>query len=312
MPLDDALDALPPGVILSDVVRTTGATRLLERHVRSRRLTRIRPGAYVRAGEWEAASVERRHELLVEAAVRQLPDAVLSYESAAVAWGLPLLAAGAPRLHVSASWRGGGASSAGIVRHDAIRPIDVVDKDGRRMTTAALTVVDLARRRSFAQGLMAADAALRLELVTRDELVAEAGRHRRRRGVRRAEMVVALADARSGSPGESLSRARLRELGYATPELQVELTDERGFVGRVDFWWPTVRLAGEFDGRMKYRADGVDDARAVEDRVWDEKLREDRLRATGARVTRWTWATAIDPVRFDAHLRAARVPFARP
>ena len=107
--------------------------------------------------------------------------------------------------------------------------------------------------------------------------------------------------------GESLSRARIRELGLVVPELQVEVSDRSGRVGRVDFWWPDVRLVGEFDGRVKYRTDGLDDSRALEERVWAEKVREDRLRATGRAVVRWTWGTALDPKRLYAHLSAAGV-----
>lgn len=61
---------------------------------------------------------------------------------------------------------------------------------------------------------------------------------------------------------------------------------------------------GEFDGRLKYRAGGVRDARAPEERVWAEKRREDRLRALGLRVVRWTWETALDPARLGVVLAA--------
>src|SRR5674476_401682 len=51
--------------------------------------------------------------------------------------------------------------------------------------------------------------------------------------------------------------------------------------GRVDFWWPGARVVGEFDGRVKYgRANPS--GRPPEDVLWDEKLREDRLRAADA------------------------------
>ena len=73
-------------------------------------------------------------------------------------------------------------------------------------------------------------------------------------------------------------------------------------IGRVDFWWPDLGLVGEFDGRMKYRLDGVEDGRPLEDRLWTEKTREDRLRAAGARVARWTWDVAMDRRRFASHL----------
>ncbi len=117
--------------------------------------------------------------------------------------------------------------------------------------------------------------------------------------------MVGHADARSESVGESLSRARMVELGVELPALQHEIRDGRGLVGRVDFWWERHRLVGEFDGRLKYRADGIQDQRRVEERVWAEKRREDRLRATGVRVVRWTWAEALDVARMADVLDSA-------
>ncbi len=39
--------------------------------------------------------------------------------------------------------------------------------------------------------------------------------------------------------------------------------------------------------------------------MWAEKVREDRIRATGARVVRWTWRTAMSPELLLAQLTAA-------
>jgi len=47
-------------------------------------------------------------------------------------------------------------------------------------------------------------------------------------------------------------------------------------------------LAGEFDGRLKYRLDNPS-GRDIEDVLWQEKQREDRLRRQGVHFARWTW-----------------------
>ncbi|MBO9567999.1 MAG: hypothetical protein J7503_04155 [Cellulomonas iranensis] len=122
--------------------------------------------------------------------------------------------------------------------------------------------------------------------------------------------MVAHASGLAESPGESLSRARMIEIGLVLPALQAEMRDSRGLIGRVDFWWPTLGIVGEFDGRVKYRRDEVDDRRSPDDRLWDEKLREDRLRAAGSRVVRWTWDDAWDVARFADVMRRAGVPLA--
>jgi hypothetical protein len=102
------------------------------------------------------------------------------------------------------------------------------------------------------------------------------------------------------------------ELGLPEPVLQHEVRDEVGVVARVDFWWPGQRLVGEFDGRVKYRVDGIPDPRRLEDRVWTEKQREDRLRGLGLRVVRWTWADALDPHRLRSVLARAGLHPASP
>ena len=65
------------------------------------------------------------------------------------------------------------------------------------------------------------------------------------------------------------------------------VTDHRGFVGRVDFWWEEPGVVGEFDGRSKYGLDGSVPAAA--DRLWDEKLRQDFVTGFKTGVSRLTW-----------------------
>ncbi|UIJ36253.1 hypothetical protein [Allobranchiibius sp. GilTou73] len=104
---------------------------------------------------------------------------------------------------------------------------------------------------------------------------------------------MSLADRRSGSEGESLSRARMFEMGFPQPELQVRIPDGERRAAYGDFGWGD--LIGEFDGRVKYRADGFSGG-AAEEVVWREKLREDAIRRTH-RVVRWIWDDAFEPAR---------------
>jgi hypothetical protein len=76
--------------------------------------------------------------------------------------------------------------------------------------------------------------------------------------------------------------------GLPPPVPQWEVTDDGGpLVGRVDFGWPELRTVGEFDGRQKYGR-LLRDGQSAADAVYDEKLREDALRAEGLSVVRWT------------------------
>jgi hypothetical protein len=106
--------------------------------------------------------------------------------------------------------------------------------------------------------------------------------------------VAQLADARSMSPGESLSRAVMFRLSLPRPDLQVTVEDADGLVGIADFGWPGV--VGEFDGRGKYGVGPDSDPAEAAEVLWREKRREDRLRRQ-VRVARWTWADALDERR---------------
>lgn len=108
----------------------------------------------------------------------------------------------------------------------------------------------------------------------------------------------------SESPGESLSRARMIELGFVLPQLQTHLTGADGVDYRVDFWWEELGLIGESDGWGKYSVAGTDPAESLR----REKRREDALRERGHRFVRWGWADALDPQRMAELLVRNRVP----
>ena len=247
-----------------------------------------------------------RHALTVRAAVAAARGPVLvSHMSAAVLHGLPVVGVRDQRVHLTVAGASGGEMRAFVARHATEGPVAETVVGGVRVTTAARTVVDLARGSGFLAGVAAGDAALRLRRATMNELRDEVEAAGHGRGVRTARDVLAFVDERSGSAGESLSRVRMWEAGLATPDLQREFHDRQGFVGRVDFWWEDLRVVGEFDGRSKYGIDG--ESQDVRDQLWDEKIREDRLRAVVSRVVRWTWAEAWAGAPLVARLREAGV-----
>lgn len=303
--VDDVVAQMPAGIITLDDARRVGLDpRRLYGAERRGVLARVRPGAFVRAVEWAGMTPEARHVMRVHAAAAALHDPVFSHESAAAVWGLPLVADVVP-VHVARPRERGGSSWAGVVQHQSVAARRAVRHGGVLVTPVVDTVLDLAATRPFADAVVVADHALRAGLVTSEGLVSAATEWRGRRGGRRRLVVARFADRRAESPGESLSRARIHELGLPAPELQVRLRDPDGVIGRVDFWWSSMGLVGEFDGRVKYRAAGVDDPRRLEERLWAEKLREDRLRRAGARVARWTWSDALDRDRLAAVLARA-------
>ncbi len=180
----------------------------------------------------------------------------------------------------------------------------VAEVEGLRATSPARTVVDLAMTLPFAEAVVPADWALRSGIGReRLEQVLQEARPTYRR--RRAEAVLRFADGRAESPGESLSRAFMRMLGVPAPDLQVEFSDWRGRIGFVDFYWAEANLIGEFDGRVKYTDPRMLGGRSPGEVVVNEKRREDRLRAQGPGLCRWTWLDLATPATLGRVLAQA-------
>jgi len=91
--------------------------------------------------------------------------------------------------------------------------------------------------------------------------------------------------------------------GLRPDALQVEIRSAARLVGVVDAWFEDAAVAVEFDGYVKY-ADPWR-GRTPEQVVWDEKRREDALRALDIRVVRVVDADLGDSWgRTEARLRA--------
>jgi very-short-patch-repair endonuclease len=157
----------------------------------------------------------------------------------------------------------------------------VATRQGLPVTTAARTVIDLARTRDFRAGVVAADSALFKKLTTKEELQSVVAALPRRPGIARAAEVVEFADMKAESPLESVARVGLRDGGLPAPELQVQLGNEYEPIARVDFYWKKYRTAAEADGAMKYDQDPG---------LARRQLRRDHLlRAEGYEVVHFTW-----------------------
>ncbi len=254
----------------------------------------VRRGFWVDEVVWSTLTPEQRHAALVHAtdlACHEPGRHVYVLASAAAVWGMPRVEPWPEHVTVLATGpRTRGSSRIHI--HVGV-PTDGVSVHGVRVSAPARTAVDLARTGSLPTALAAADHGLRHGLFTHEELLeAAAAVPPRVRGRPTAWVVARLADGRSMSAGESLSRAQMYLLGLPRPELQVPLEDAKGAFGLGDFGWPGV--VGEFDGRLKYRVpEGADPEEAVAV-VWNEKRREDRIRRFSG-LARWVWAEALRP-----------------
>lgn len=186
-----------------------------------------------------------------------------------------------------------------------IKEDDVVVIDGVRVMALPRTVVDTARITPFEPAVCVADAAVRREPRVAAAALERLNEMRNWQGARNAGAVVAFADGRSESVGESRLRVLFRNVGLPAPELQVEFHKPSGlFVARSDFYFREQRTAGEFDGKQKYLryAPNGEDAGEV---VWREKRREDELRRLGIEVERVIWVDFDRPKAVEYRFRQA-------
>lgn len=292
------------GHVLAHQLPLLGATRRdLERWRRHGLLERVTRGVYAAPPPADTTRADR-YRRLVLAVLATHPGAGLvpAGPAAIVLHGLPLLGAPPRVVHVAGPRRGG-AKPGELVRPLGELPsAQVVVRDGRAIAGPARAALDTARLMGTLAGVAAADAALRAGSTTLDELASVCAGLAGRTGVAHARRAAQLASPLSESPGESWSAEVLDRHGLPTPVRQHVVHDADGLVGRVDFWWPGV--AGEFDGRVKYGRRNPS-GRAPEDVLWQEKRREDRLRAAGIRVVRWTAEDLARPGPWLRRLRDA-------
>lgn len=253
---------------------------------------------------------------VVAAATRGRVRQPLCGISAARVWGVPVLEDERAPVVDALGWDRRATRAATDVRYWATSDdrYRVVEHSGVLVTDLPRTVAELSVRSSFARAVGAIDWAIRVRrragepVTTRDEIRAAADALLLVRGRARLERALAFADGRSESAGESWMRVLIHQLGFEVPELQREYRMPDGRRFRTDFWWPTIRLAGEFDGRLKYRAGEVRGEREAEDIVTDEKDREDAVRSTGDGMLRCVWRELRDPRLLRHKLEAAGVP----
>lgn len=267
--------------------------------LRSGDLTRLRRGAYARAGaEPDRFEARLEHDLaLISAVDEQLGGShVISHASAALLWGLPSTRHDA--VHVTQA-RGPHHAPPDVERHRSQLPAeDVVELCGRAVTSLGRTVVDCATALGASDGLVVADAGLRAGL-DRSELLARLDGMSGRRGVRRARAVIAAADPGAESAGESRLRHLVLRAGLPVPRTQVPVETPEGTFW-ADMGWEELRLLGEYDGAAKYTARST-----AADAVARERRREVLIERESWGVARATSADLRRPQHFLAALAAA-------
>jgi hypothetical protein len=155
-----------------------------------------------------------------------------------------------------------------------LAPHDVTQLHGLTLTTELRTALDLGRKLPRRDALAALDAFMRLCGVHKADLIASLPRFAGRRGVRQLRELVAIADGRAESTGESWTRLAIHDAGIPapTPQLWVEHHGRRLF--RLDLGWLRSKVAVEYDGEQFHDS--------------DEQRKHDRRRRMWLRDHGWT------------------------
>ena len=284
---------------------------------RAGEIERIRRGAYRvvpddgsrRPDTWSAArrlQVDRARAL-----GRQLRTAHwFSHQTAAMLHGLPLWRLPS-ETHLLQTYRASSRAAADVRRHFVeVRPSDGGEVLGLPVTTLERTVADCATTLPPLDALVVADAALARGL-DRDRTVQLV--RMRSRGVRRALLLLDLADPGAESPWESWLRYVGHWAGLPRPRTQVPVSTALGDF-RVDLGWEAHGVLAEFDGLVKYRAGALGPDHDPDRARIAEKRRSDAIaESTGTRPLHVTSRDAPDPqavadrlvARFPADVRRA-------
>ncbi|SSC24354.1 Protein of unknown function DUF559, partial [Klenkia terrae] len=268
---------------------------------------RVFPDVYIAAG------VPLTHELRVRAALVLFPDAVVCGRSAARLWGVDVdgptgdpdradVEVARPRRAPDADGirrPAGQQRIAGlVVRRRAVFAQDVGRRDGVRLTLPTVTALDLAAELRHDDAVVVLDQFCQLgprehRTVTLADLEDRAGT-RTGRGCRRIRAALADADGLAESPQETRTRLVLHRSALPRPMAQHRVRDARGReVARVDFAWPALRVALEYDGEVHLT------------RLGPDRQRMNRLQAAGWRVLYVTAADLHHPERIVALVAAA-------
>lgn len=301
----------PSLVMAHELGRVITAEPLLRRELRAGRLVRLRRGVYMPSAAWESRGPDARYRALVRAtALLQPTSPVMSHQSAAALWGLPVIGPWPAVVHVLIDRATGGRSDPGIRRHAlGIDPDHVETIDGVHVTILARTVIEVAATSTLHSAVATADAALHIPRngtarLTRAELIEMWQSMLPFRGSRRAREVIEFAESGSDSPMESASRVTIALAGFPRPELQRRFVVEgREFFA--DFYWEEIDCIGECDGFGKYSNPTMLRGRTVTQAVLDEKRREDLLRSRVSRFVRWEGRDALDSAVIARRLTGA-------
>ena len=257
-------------------------------------------GIYARREYWEQLSYLKKMLCAIKAVGVAHRGWTFSHATAAAVYGLSVSYKYLWPVHYTTSRAGGGRSPKYFKHHrHPLTSEDMACIDDIRVTSPVRTVIDCARTMPLPDALAIADSALRNGLLEKVDLKRGLAAFKGMRGIRNAREVVALADPRPESGGESILRGILYELGIPMPELQVEIPDPEhpGKFYRVDYLFTiegAAPIALELDGFQKYEDPKLTGGKTITQVLTEERQREAAITSHGIRIARISYKQALD------------------
>lgn len=258
---------------------TTMTRKQLDTAVRRGRLIRVWHGVYAAA---EPDLITR-----LEALDRVIGGhAVACLHTAATLFGFGV--DDSPAVHVLDPGNGLRSTAGLVVHRREGAPLQLISS--RDATAPAWTAVEVARQLPRPRALATLDSVLHIRRCTEAELADAVDRQHGRRGIVAVRELLPFADGRAESAMESEARLAMIDHGLPLPDLQHKIVGFDGKYWRVDFAWPDVRVAAEYESVVHHAGPA-------------EMLR-DRERIAGIQETGWI---VIPIVASDVRVRPARM-----
>lgn len=299
--------------------RCAYGTTPAERRAFRRRLaegTLVSPyrNVYARADYWSTLTPIERVRHTVGALGGAHPNWVFAGPSAACVHGLdhPYAIHASGTVHI-ASTHAAHARDHDRLERIRMKSVPAVTISGIRVTPVAHTILDCGMLLPFRQALPLFDSAAKAGVPMSDveSLCAD-----RRLDPARIMPLCAYADPLSDNGGESQARAVIIAEGFIVPELQHRFENPANPASfyRADFTWtfPDGRIVvAEYDGMGKYVMESNMKRESIQQKVHDERVREEHLRMQGVQaIVRFEFEDVTHPGRLERKLTEAGIPSA--
>lgn len=270
----------------------------VRRRLKTGSLIKVYYGLYARSEYWNAISRRQQIQHVIRALSKLHPSWVFSHSSAAAMHNLEVSYQLYWPVHYQTDISRSNRKNNKLINH-RVQRVAGQEKNGALVCSCEQTVVDCAAEFPFKYALAIADSSLHQGLTSKEKLESYLDSRLNRRNVNKARKVIALADSRPDSGGESVVRAIMHELHLPEPELQAQIPNpERpGHNFYLDYLFTNpngIKVGMELDGIDKYADQTMTKGRSAIQVLAEEQHREMLITSHGIQLVRFTYREACN------------------